>query len=258
MTDRQKLELAIARYWGIETYYNYDVFIIAGQSNASGRGDNNQSYTHPTLVARLFGNDYIWHELTDPTDVNTNQRDAVSSDVLVAGSAWPLLATAIMAVQGRPVAFVPCAKGSSSIVDWQPGANHEDTTTMYGSMIHRARQIFGTLRGVLWWQGEQDALNGMDTATYNAWLDALANAVEGDLGINLMPCKLQFCTGLDADDQAAINAAIGAAWGDNPNVAIGPDLSGLVSDDTVHLKSDVNLSAAAALWWAAIDAAYYP
>ncbi|OWY58578.1 hypothetical protein B7486_79210, partial [cyanobacterium TDX16] len=40
-----------------------DVFIVAGQSNASGRGTNPQPVSHPVLKAGVFGNDYVWHEL---------------------------------------------------------------------------------------------------------------------------------------------------------------------------------------------------
>jgi hypothetical protein len=75
-----------------------------------------------------------------------------------------------------------------------------------------------------------------------------------DLGVPLIPCKLQFCTGLDAGAQTTINAAIGAAWADNANVVAGPDLTGLTTDDTVHLKSDANLLSAATLWHNAIVA----
>lgn len=233
-----------------------DLFIIAGQSNASGRGSNNQSYSHATVKATRFGNNYLWSNLDDPSDSDSGQIDTVSSDSIAAGSLWPLLATSFMTDLSIPVAFVPCAKGGTSITAWQPGVDHQNRATLYGSMVYRALQV-GGCKAVLWWQGETDALAGMSQATYNGHLDSLANAVAADLGVKLVPCKLQNCTGISAPAQAAINAAIGEAWTDNVNVVQGPDLSGITTDDEYHLQTNQKLQDAADLWWSAIEAGFY-
>lgn len=231
-----------------------DVFIIAGQSNAVGQGTNNQVYSHATLKAGIFRNDYQWYELSDPTDANAGQVDTVSKDTTTLGSYWPLIATSYMADRSLPIAFVPCAMGGTVLLAWQPGANHQDRTTLYGSMIYRALQT--GCKAVLWHQGETDAINGNTQATYNSQLDTLANAINTDLGVKLMPCKFQRCSGITDANENTINAAIAEAWGDNANVLTGPDLTGLNSNDSLHLQSDVNLSAAAALWWTAIETAF--
>src|SRR5690606_23700189 len=138
-----------------------DIFICAGQSNMSGRGTNNQVYSHASLKAVNFNNHYRWRNLEDPYDSATNQVDTVSSDSSPAatGSFVPPLATLIMEEQGVPVAFVPCAKGGSAITAWLPDTDHFDRTTLYGSMAYRAQQTGA--KAVLWWQGETDAINGM-------------------------------------------------------------------------------------------------
>ena len=237
-----------------------DTFIIAGQSNNSGRGTNNQTWT-PGLgfPALNFANDYTIKRLADPYDDATGQIDTVSSDSgLAAGSVWPLVATYFLANVRRRLLLVPCAKGGSAITAWQPGANHQDRTTLYGSMVYRALRAGGTLKAVLWWQGETDAINGMSQADYNGYLDTIANAVQADLGVPLMACKLQNSSGIaDDPNEAAINAAIGEAWADNANVLEGPDLSDLGSDDAYHLQTDENLATAAGRWWTAIAAAFY-
>jgi hypothetical protein len=239
---------ASAAYVGIG-----DVLVIAGQSNASGRGTNSQSYSHATLKASLFGNDYTWRELADPTDSITNQGDAISKETSQAGgSLWPLLATSFLADQGVPVAFIPCAKGGTRIADWLPGVNHQDRATLYGSMVYRALQ--SGCKAVLWWQGEGDAQDGTSQATYNSRLDSLANEIQADLGVKLMPCKLQNIT---AAGETGINAAIAEAWGDNANVLTGPDLSDIATDDDVHLQTDAKLLDAAGRWWAALQTAFY-
>jgi len=238
----------------------WDRLVIAGQSNAMGFGLNNQSYSHATLTAYLFGNDYALKEMADPTDSNTGQVDAVSSDASAAGSAWPLLATSIIASRAKPCLFVPCAKSASAITDWLPGADHEDRTTLYGSMVYRAKQA-GGVAVVLWHQGEADALAGMAEATYNGHLDTIANAIATDLGCALMACKLQDCSTAAAGvggprDVSAVNAAIATAWADNANVLAGPDFSDIVpSVDGLHFRTDAELATAASRWWTAIQAA---
>jgi len=227
-----------------------DVFGIIGQSNAMGYGINNQVYAGPPS-ATCFGNDYDWRGLVDPVDRNTLQVDAVSDDTIAAGSVWPLLATSIMAATGYPVAFVPCPKGGSSITQWQPGANHFDRSTLYGSVAYRL-SVTGC-KAILMWQGESDL--AMARAQYNAYLDTVANSFYSDLGILLMPCKLQDCT---AVDESNVNDAIGDAWADNPNVLTGPDLHGITTapEDNYHLRTDAKLLSAANLWWAAIQAEF--
>lgn len=237
-----------------------DVFIIAGQSNASGRGTSNQVWSHATLIPLMYGNDNRIKKLADPTDSPTGQADAVSSDIspAAAGSVWPLVATDLMATTGRATVFVPCAKGGTSITQWLPGADHQDRTTLYGSMVYRTLQAaqYGTLRLAVWWQGETDALAGMSQATYNAHLDTIANAYYVDTGIKLMACKFQTCGGISDADELKINAAIAEAWSDNPNVLTGADLTGITADsgDQLHLNSNGNLSSAAALIGTAIKA----
>jgi hypothetical protein len=216
-----------------------DIFIIAGQSNAVGQMSDYRPYYHPTLKAGLFGNDYTWKELVDPVDDATGQVDSVSLDTLYHGSCWINLATYLMQDQSVPVAFVPCALVGTVISSWQPGADHQDRTTLYGSMVYRGLQT--GCKAVLWWQGESDAVAGTLEATYNASMDTLANSIYSDLGIKLIPCKI-----FDLDqapwtsDNTAVNNAIATAWSDNSNVIAGPDFSDLAMTEIggIHYGND--------------------
>jgi hypothetical protein len=214
-----------------------DIFVIAGQSNACGQCVVNNVYYHPTLKATLFGNDYNWKELADETDSPTNQVDAVSQDTNPGGSAWVILATYIMQNQGVPVAFIPCALLGTTISQWQPGANHLDRTTLYGSMNYRIQQVGGA-KAILWWQGESDAVAATSENDYNTALDTLANSIYSDRSVRLMPCKLMdLDSGVWMSNETPINNAIVTAWGDNSNVLTGPDFNILKcseNGDDVH------------------------
>lgn len=236
-----------------------DVFVIAGQSNAVGLGFNSQSYSG-SPGASLFGNNYLWSNLADPTDSASDQVDTVSSDATAAGSVWPLIATSFLTDQAVPVAFIPCAKGAVSITAWLPSGGATNRNSLYGSMVWRAKYAAGTngVKAVLWWQGETDAQASMSQATYFNHFTNLTANVMSDLGIKVMPCKLQRCSGIPDVREDAINAAFGQAWVSDSNTLTGPDLSGIDSDDAFHLQTDFKLQEAADLWWATIEAALYP
>lgn len=246
-------ETAQATYVGIG-----DVFLLAGQSNSGGRGTNNQTYSHASLKAALFGNDYLFKELADPSDSATGQVDTVSTDVAAAGSLWPLLATLFMANQGVPVMFIPCSKATTKTATWQPGVDHQLRTTLYGSMIYRGLYV-KAVKAVLWHLGEQDIIAGTVPATFNAELDTIANTIMADLGVKSMVCKIQDLSAYPPGyDESAINAAIGTAWADNANILAGPDFSNITpSTDGLHFVTDAELLEAATRWWAALNAAFY-
>ena len=235
-----------------------EVLVVAGQSNSSGFAGNNQVYSDDQFGG-LFGNDYNWKWAVDPSDINTNQVDTVSSDTTASGSrgsVWMLLAALVADQTGVPVAVVPCALGGSDAeTDWQPGADESDRSTLFGSCNHRTT-IVGGARVWLWWQGEQDAINGRTQAQYNTDLDTIANTLNSEQSIALMPCKLQNSSGIGDAAEALINDAIGDAWGDNANVLTGPDFTDLNSNDSFHLTSDANMTTAAARWETALNTAF--
>ena len=237
--------------------------MIAGQSNASGRGTSAQLWANTTLIPKSFNNAYTITVLVDPSDSSAGQVDAVSIDVAAAGSVWPLVADDIMNNEGVVPLFVPCAMGGTSITDWLPGADHEDRTTLYGSMVYRAKQAwtYGAQKCVLWHLGESDALAGMTRATYNGHLDTLANAVVADLGVPLVAAKIHKWDEAPAPTQAAvdeINDGIDDAWGDNVNVLQGPDFDNPARvTDLLHFTTDAELLDAAGRWWVQIEALFY-
>lgn len=234
------------------------VLEVIGQSNAVGLGTSNQVYTN-SLVACLFGNDYVFKELVDPYDSNVAQVDSISDDGGQSAGSWvPLLATELENYFQCPVEFVPAAKGSTSVTQWQPGSGHTDRATLYGSSVYRGLQTRPGL--LLWWQGETDAAAGMIQATYQSNFETMASNYRTDLGIKVMPFELQTCTLSGTEAGApAIRSAISAEWGSNTNVVVGPDLSVLTADgaNEVHIKSSTNLLAAARLIAEKIKPVFY-
>lgn len=234
-----------------------DIFVIAGQSNASGRLAARQVYSHPTLKAGLFANSYAWGELKDFTDSITQQRDLISAGDYGVGSVWPMLATHIMADQNVPVAFVPCAKGGSSITQWQP-VYPLTQTTLYGSCVNRIYTVGGA-KAILWLQGETDAGTNMASEIYEERLNALANAFQADTGLSMMVAQLHTLTRISVAAQMEIRQAIFSADESNENIITGPDLSVIRANDSVgqHFTTAAAGQLAADLWWQALKTAFY-
>lgn len=55
-------------------------FILAGQSNMSGRGSLLNYINEIDSTIYLFGNDYKWHYAQEPTDNENGQVDQCSKD----------------------------------------------------------------------------------------------------------------------------------------------------------------------------------
>lgn len=133
------------------------LFVLAGQSNMSGWGDLPEQQTlHPR--AFVFGNDYMWRPASEPIDDPRGQVDQVS---LGSGRMGPGMAFATTLLQAEPelvVGLIPCAKGDTSIHQWQRSLGDD---TLYGSCLKRiaAASTMGDLAAVLFFQGEADALD---------------------------------------------------------------------------------------------------
>lgn len=90
---------------------------------------------------------------------------------------------AVAAATGAAVGLIPTAHGGTSLSQWAP-TDDETGASLYSSMIVRTRRAVatsgGTLRGVLWYQGESDTMPAA-AAVYETALRAWVDAVRADL-----------------------------------------------------------------------------
>lgn len=233
-----------------------DIFVVAGQSNASGYGFSLQHYT-PTagITATLFGNDDTWKELTDPFDSAVGQVDYSSIDTSAYGSFVPLLATHIVMQERIPVAFIPAARSGTSIAQWQPG------TPLYESMKRRIAIAGGVVRAVLWFQGESDAKDGTGYAAYSKQMNTMVDQLAADFpGTKVMVGQIGQ-TRYPTEHLEAIRQAQTDLWSSNANVLPGPVTKDIdLSDeggDTLHFRSDADLAAFADRWWQQLQTQVY-
>jgi hypothetical protein len=107
----------------------------------------------------VFGNDYHWRFAGEPVDNPYNQVDRVSmdKDALFGPSMAFALATLDHAPQ-TVIGLIPCAKSSSTIIQWQRNLSDH---SLYGSCLKRIRAAsqMGQISGILFFQGEADAID---------------------------------------------------------------------------------------------------
>ncbi len=226
-----------------------DIFVILGQSNAVGVGDNLQSYYGVRHAWALPSNSDEWRKAHDPIHVGfLGPR----------GSTWPRLASRIIFRRDRSPYFVAGARGGSGLVS---PPNWSAVPGLYDVALDRFREALPPsilddppVRAVLFHQGEQDALNGVSYEDYKAALFDLADRTVQDYDAPLIVAVLSdFFTRATAEEKAAIQLAQRDAAAEHPDICAGPEgtLLGPLADG-VHFTTDLQLDGLAELWWQAI------
>lgn len=177
------------------------LFVLAGQSNMSGRGEAPDPERDPSPRVYTFGNDYRWHGATEPVDDAMGQVDLVSVDA--DAGFGPALAFATALIERRPdmaVGLIPCARGGSSIAQWRRSLSDR---TLYGSCLKRVRaaSTMGEVAGLLFYQGEADAI---DPALYGE-----SELFPGDWGTRFAGLVVDWRADLGEPDLPVIYAQIG-------------------------------------------------
>ena len=224
-----------------------DVFVVAGQSNAAGYGSTLNDYSHATLKAAMFRQDNAWAELADPTDTESST-----------GSAWPLLATAIMAGTGYPVAFITTAQSGTGLLNgrWFPGGSNYDNCV---NAISAAG--VNDILAFLWYQGEQDINEAQPGSAYESAMIRMINDLRNDTGFArpLVQAQIGYKTtsGSTAAEIDPIRKAQSDLWVTNGNILFGPITYDIGPHaDGVHIGSggaDADMALLAARWFDAIE-----
>lgn len=123
----------------------YDLYLLIGQSNMAGRGKLTDEERKPVDGVFVLNAKDQWVPAAHPLHFDKPK---------IAG--YGLGLDFAKAIRGpRPVGLIPCAFGGTSLDQWKPGGK------LYKEAVRRTKlaQKSGTLRGILWHQGESDTKN---------------------------------------------------------------------------------------------------
>jgi len=154
-----------------------DLFLLIGQSNMAGRGE-------PDSVKLDMDGIYVinkynqWEKAKEP----------IHYDKPVAGTCLATtFAIDVKNKTGKKIGLIPCAIGGTSIDVWMPDVIDPVTKVMpYNQTVERTKKALdsGSLKGILWHQGEADSGNGR-YLTYADKFDTLLKNLSQDLGLNI-------------------------------------------------------------------------
>ncbi len=153
-----------------------DLYLLVGQSNMAGRGKlSDEDLVPHERVLTLDAKDQ-WRPAIDP--IHFDKPTAVGVGL---GRTFGLAVA--KANPERTIGLIPCAVGGSPIDAWKPGVLYEPTKSHpWDDAIRRAKVAMqkGTLRGILWHQGEGDCTDEL-AAGYEKKLHALIKRFRDEL-----------------------------------------------------------------------------
>jgi Carbohydrate esterase, sialic acid-specific acetylesterase len=176
---------------------NLYLIALMGQSNMVGDGElSDLPPGFPSNHAKLwnFTNAYKWEPAKEPIDSPVGQVDVVSLDPRA--GVGPSLALADAFVSAHPstsVGLIPCAKGATSIIDWQKQQPTQPRSTLFGSCVNRIKAVFpadGTIRVVIFWQGGDDAKKQDDAVLWKDRFATFVDDLRAELGNPNLPIVL--------------------------------------------------------------------
>ena len=181
--------------------YVGDLWVLAGQSNMEGVGDL-IDVTPPRQQVMMLGMDGKWSQAEEPLHWLVDSPDPVhSGDAKTrsdrsaqthktrkkgAGLGLPFAAAMVEATR-VPIGLVACAHGGTSMEQWNPAKKDDGGNSLYGSMMRQFRLAGGKVKGVLWYQGESDAMNPEAWKSYSQVFTRFIGAVRADFGQPELP-----------------------------------------------------------------------
>lgn len=153
----------------------FHLYLLVGQSNMAGRGAlaDQDKVAHPRVLK--FAKENAWAPGTDPLHF-----DKPIAGVGLGSSFGRAMAEAN---QDVTIGLIPCAVGGTPLARWSKGGD------LYQQALERAKIALkdGTLKGILWHQGESDSGNERTAASYGERLAKMVKDLRADLGAGEVP-----------------------------------------------------------------------
>ena len=161
---------------------NFHLFLLVGQSNMAGRGKVSDADQVPHPRVLMLTKEGTWAPAVDPLHFDKPK--------VVGVGLGRTFATKL--AESQPdvtIGLIPCAVGGSPIAVWEPGAYYKPTDSHpWDDAISRAKRALkdGTLKGILWHQGESDSKPGL-AESYEMQLHRLVARFRDELGAPKVP-----------------------------------------------------------------------
>ncbi|MBQ7513006.1 MAG: sialate O-acetylesterase [Prevotella sp.] len=159
----------------------YDIYLCIGQSNMAGRAQIVGKSAMQEMEGVYLLNDQNQFEVAkNPLNRYSTVRKGLDLQRL---SIAYMFSKKMHELTGRSIGLVCNARGETSIRHWQKG--HE--RGYYDEAVKRTREAmkYGTLRGIIWHQGEYDCTGNLEE--YQQLMQQLISDLRKDLGNQKLP-----------------------------------------------------------------------
>jgi hypothetical protein len=182
-----------------------DVYIIAGQSNASGFGKD-AIVDPPEIGVHLLKNSGKWDLATHPMSDSTN---TIHPDNIESGNPGhsPYLAFAkfLKKELKYPIGLIQASQGGSPLSKWNPA----EKGNLYQSMLETVKTMNIYVKGILWYQGCSDTDDNL-AETYLKRFENMVSELKKDLNnpnLHILTAQLNRHIEADRDNNN------GKGWG---------------------------------------------
>jgi hypothetical protein len=153
-----------------------DLYLLVGQSNMAGRGKVSPADRQSDPRVLVLNKENIWVSRGEPIHFDKPEAAGVGP-----GFTFAKLVTARN--PGVTAGLIPCAVGGTPIARWKPGAD------LYEQTLIRARIAMknGTLKAILWHQGEAESSDETKARAYARDLAEVAEGFRRDLAAPSVP-----------------------------------------------------------------------
>ncbi len=191
-----------------------DIWVLAGQSNMEGNGRTPDTTTNPRIwmlnmddrwmiaknplhrvyEASAFAYEKDMFELLPKSQQNWDKFKKHYSELHEKSEKEPIgrvgpgiyFARNIIQATNLKIGLIPCALGGSTIDQWDPAKKTSGDSSLYGATINRIKSIGEKIKGLVWYQGESEAML-LETKTYESKFLNLIDSFRKDIGNPELP-----------------------------------------------------------------------
>ncbi len=156
----------------------FHIYLLIGQSNMAGRAKMLPGDEKPIERCFLLNDKDEWEDATNPLNRYSTIRKGLEMQQIGPGYGFAMAMT--KADKNVNIGLVVNAKGGSAIEQWKKGSK------FYNDAVRRTKEAMkdGTLKGILWHQGEANEKNPDE---YPDKLKELIEDLRKDLGVKDLP-----------------------------------------------------------------------
>lgn len=186
------------------------IYILMGQSNMAGRGDIEPEDKTPHKRVLMFETNNTWIPAIEPLTKDPHKYHGTGPGLAFGKAIAEKDPTTI-------IGLVPTAVGGTPLSRWSKGGD------LYENAVQRAKAAMkdGTLKGIIWHQGESDTSSKELAETYGARLKKMIADLRADLHAPDLPVVIgelgQFVIHRTNGKPLPLAAVVDAALLDLPN-----------------------------------------